>query len=212
VNRAGPAVHGASPPPLVPLTVGDVEAAADDGARAVDVRAIERYAAGHVPGSLSIRWRAQFATWLGWLVSREQPVVFVTDDGLDRADLAWAAYTVGHERLVGELAGGIDAWQSAGRALTATALVGPDGADGRRVLDVRQRSEFAAGHLPGAHLVELGQLTDPAFVVPGGPVLVHCGHGERAMSAARLLERGGHRDVAVLAGGPDDLGQLEVGA
>jgi rhodanese-related sulfurtransferase len=31
-----------------------------------------------------------------------------------------------------------------------------------------------------------------------------CGHGERAAGAASLLERAGHRDVAVLEGGPDD--------
>jgi hypothetical protein len=32
------------------------------------------------------------------------------------------------------------------------------------------------------------------------------------MSAASLLERAGHNDVAVLAGGPDELGELETGA
>ena len=31
-----------------------------------------------------------------------------------------------------------------------------------------------------------------------------CGHGERATGAASLLDRAGHRDVAVLDGGPDD--------
>jgi rhodanese-related sulfurtransferase len=43
-------------------------------------------------------------------------------------------------------------------------------------------------------------------------VLVHCGHGERAMSAASLLQRTGRDDVAVLAGGLDELGELETGA
>ena len=31
-----------------------------------------------------------------------------------------------------------------------------------------------------------------------------CGHGERAVGAASLLERAGHHDLAVLVGGPDD--------
>ncbi|MGH3428731.1 MAG: rhodanese-like domain-containing protein [Mycobacteriales bacterium] len=31
-----------------------------------------------------------------------------------------------------------------------------------------------------------------------------CGHGERAMTAASLLERAGRTDVAVLEGGPED--------
>jgi rhodanese-related sulfurtransferase len=44
-----------------------------------------------------------------------------------------------------------------------------------------------------------------------------CGHGERAMGAASLLERAGHHDLAVLDGGPQDWigatgGRLVIGA
>jgi len=209
VNRAGPSVHGPTPPPLPALSVAEVDAALADGAQMVDVRQIETFAAGHVPGSLSIPFRSQFATWLGWLVRREQPVVFVADDGPDRTDLVWAAYTVGHEHLAGELAGGIGAWHAAGRDLARIPLVGPDAANGRQVLDIRQRAEYAAGHVPGAAHTELGRLTETIEAIPDGPLLVYCGHGERAMSAASLLERAGRCDVAVLAGGPDELGELE---
>lgn len=31
-----------------------------------------------------------------------------------------------------------------------------------------------------------------------------CGHGERAMTAATLLERAGHHNLGVLVGGPGD--------
>lgn len=58
--------------------------------------------------------------------------------------------------------------------------------------------------------MELGALVATTEGIPHGPVLVHCGHGERAMSAASLLERAGHREVAVLAGSPDELGDLQV--
>jgi rhodanese-related sulfurtransferase len=33
---------------------------------------------------------------------------------------------------------------------------------------------------------------------------VMCGHGERAATAAELLERAGHQDLSILAGGPHD--------
>jgi rhodanese-related sulfurtransferase len=36
-------------------------------------------------------------------------------------------------------------------------------------------------------------------------MVVMCGHGERAMSAASLLERNGHTQVSVLDGGPQDV-------
>ncbi|NUT46002.1 MAG: rhodanese-like domain-containing protein, partial [Saccharothrix sp.] len=57
---------------------------------------------------------------------------------------------------------------------------------------------------PGAQHVELGDLAGRADEVPREPLVVMCGHGERAMGAASLLERAGHRDVAVLTGGPGD--------
>lgn len=212
VNRRGPAVHGAAPPALAALGPQDVRAAMAAGAEVVDARPIEAFAAGHVPGSLSNPWRAQFATWLGWLVPRDRPVVFVADGTVDRRDLVWAALTVGGEHLAGELAGGVAAWQAAGLDVATTPLVDAGGAGGRRVVDIRQRSEFDAGHVAGAVHVELGSLTRATGAVPDAPVLVHCGHGERAMSAASLLERAGHRGVAVLAGGPDDLGELTVDA
>ncbi len=212
VNRAGPTVHGPTPPAWPELDLDAFDAAVADGAEIVDVRQIGPFADGHVPGALSNPWRPPFATWLGWLVDRTRPVVFIVDDAIDRRDLVWAAMTVGFERLVGELAGGIDTWRQAGRQLATVPLVDAAGVDDRQVLDIRQTSEFAAGHVPGAAHVELGTLTQPTERIPDTSLLVHCGHGERAMSAASLLQRAGHKDVAVLAGGPDELGELEIGA
>jgi hydroxyacylglutathione hydrolase len=211
VNRAGPAVHGVQPSPLAPLDLEAFDRAVAAGAEVVDVRQIGPFADGHVPGSLSNPWRGQFATWLGWLVDRTRPVVFVADDTVDRNDLVWAALTVGFEHLVGELTGGVDAWRAAGRTLATTPLVEASDSAGREVLDIRQRSEFESGHVPGALHVELGALAGNADGIPDTSMLVHCGHGERAMSAASLLQRAGRGDVAVLAGGPDELGELETG-
>ena len=69
------------------------------------------------------------------------------------------------------------------------------------VLDVRQTSEWDAGHVPDAMHIELGDLADAS--APAGPVTVMCGHGERAMTGASILEAIGHRHLSVLIGGPD---------
>ena len=37
-----------------------------------------------------------------------------------------------------------------------------------------------------------------------GHLTVMCGHGERAMTGASLLERAGHHDLSVLVGGAED--------
>jgi rhodanese-related sulfurtransferase len=71
------------------------------------------------------------------------------------------------------------------------------------VLDVRQDAEYLSGHIPGAVHAELGDLPRQVQDAPGGAVVM-CGHGERAMTAASLLQRSGRHDLAVLDGGPAD--------
>jgi hydroxyacylglutathione hydrolase len=210
VNRRGPAVlDPARTGSLAQLPVSAVRGWREDGAVVVDARPVPDYARAHVPGALSIPLRAQFATWLGWLVPPEAPIVVVRNPDQDLAELVWQALNIGVDRFVGELAGGIDAWSAAGYPTAGTRLVDPAEVDERRrMLDIRQDSEFTAGHLPGAVHIELGALAQAARDLPDESTVLMCGHGERAMGAASLLERAGHRDLAVLVGGPDDWAQV----
>ncbi len=203
VNRKGPRVYG-EPPGLERLDVGAVNRRVAEGAVIVDVRPLASFAAGHLPGSLSIMLRPQFASWLGWLVSRDRPLVFVLDPGQDRAELVRQCLAIGYERLAGEIDGGVDAWRAHDRPLATVALVGPDQAE-RTVVDVRQRNEFASGHVPGALGVELGDAASLAPTLHAGRLTVMCGHGERAMTAASILAAEGRADVSVLLGGPADV-------
>lgn len=203
VNRRGPRVYG-SLPLLAGLDAATTRRLLNDGAVLVDVRPVARFAAGHIPGSLSIPLRPQFGSWLGWLVGRDQAVVFVVDDDQDRAELVRQCLCIGYERLVGEVAGGVDAWAADGGPLTRTRLVEPEALDRRPVLDVRQAAEYSAGHVPNAAHLELGSVPSRLAAVPEGPITVMCGHGERAMTAASLLEAAGRDDISVLVGGPDD--------
>jgi len=201
VNRRGPAVYGAGPPALARLGAGEVRRVVGDGALIVDVRPVAAFAAGHVPGSLSIPLREAFATWLGWLADAGRPLVFVLGQDQDRDDVVRQALNVGYEYLAGELAGGIAAWQAAGLPVRRIPLV-PAAAAGGMVVDVRQDAEFAAGHLPGARHAELGTL---AGIPPEpGPLTLMCGRGERAMTAASILAAAGREDLAVAVGGPAD--------
>jgi len=203
VNRRGPKVLTTSPE-LARLDTGDVQRLLADGAQLVDVRPVVDYAAGHVPGSVSIPLRAQFATWLGWLLDPQTPTVIVRNPGQDPAEILWPALTIGHDRIAGELAGGITAWRETGSEIRSTRLMNPDQIDPHSVVDVRQESEHDSGRVPGAHLAELGRLTDTASELPTGPVTAMCGHGERAATAASLLERAGRDDVSIVVGGPSD--------
>jgi glyoxylase-like metal-dependent hydrolase (beta-lactamase superfamily II)/rhodanese-related sulfurtransferase len=199
-NRRGPSVLDGTPP-LSALDAGRVRALLTDGGQVVDVRPAAEFAAGHIPGALSIPLRDQFATWLGWLLPDTTPLVLVAGDGQDLAEVVWQAYKIGYERLAGHLAGGMPAWLEAGHPQATTAFVTADQTPDGPYLDVRQEAEYAAGHVPGALHLELGDLARHAADAPAGAV-VACGHGERAMTAASVLESAGHTGVTVLDGGP----------
>jgi glyoxylase-like metal-dependent hydrolase (beta-lactamase superfamily II)/rhodanese-related sulfurtransferase len=200
-NRRGPRLYAAVPA-LARLDLADVQTHIAAGAALVDARSIDAFAAGHIPGALSIEHRKVFASWLGWLVELDRPIVFVLDETVDRVDLVRQCLTVGHEHVLGELNGGIDAWTNAGHSLAQIPLVDSTGVAGT-VLDIRQDPEWAAGHVPGALHTELAFVTDAAL--PAGPVTLMCGHGERAMTGASILAAAGHTEVAVLRGGPAEL-------
>jgi hydroxyacylglutathione hydrolase len=207
-NRAGPELLGRDWRVLPLLSTDRVREHLAGGGVLVDARPVAAFASGHVPGALSIALRPQFASWLGWLVDDARPLAFVLDDDQDRGELARQCRTIGYDRLLGELAGGMTAWRAAGLpeaqlpVVEAARLGDPPGV----VLDVRQASEVADGHLPGAVAVELGALAGdlvPAEL-PEGPVTVMCSHGQRATTAASLLERAGRKDLRVARGGPED--------
>jgi hydroxyacylglutathione hydrolase len=207
-NRVGPELLGRDWKVLPTLSTDQVQQRLAGGGVVVDVRPITAFAAGHIPGALSIALRPAFASWLGWLLDDTQPLVFVLDEDQDREELARQCRTIGYDHLVGELAGGMAAWRAANLPQAQLPVVEAEQLDDQPgvVLDVRQASEITDGHLPGAVAVELGALAGdrrPAQL-PLGPVTVMCAHGERAMTAASLLERAGHKDLSVVHGGPQD--------
>jgi hydroxyacylglutathione hydrolase len=208
VNRRGPAVLTAAPA-LPALSLEQVIEFQDEGAQIVDTRRPADYASGHIPGALSIALRPVFATWLGWLADPQRPVVIVRSPDQDPEDIVGAAAKVGFDTLAGELDVGFLAWGDAG-TMRSSSLIGARrlvAEASSSIVDVRQASEFRAGHVPGARNIELGGLAEHLSELPAGPLAVMCRHGERAMTAASILERAGRTDVAVLDGGATDWAQ-----
>ena len=84
-------------------------------------------------------------------------------------------------------------------------------ADGRRVIDVREPSEWAEGHLPGATLLPLADVASHiGELVPdrSTPLLLHCASGARSARAAVRLEALGYSDLVNMAGHIGDWRRL----
>jgi sulfur-carrier protein adenylyltransferase/sulfurtransferase len=78
---------------------------------------------------------------------------------------------------------------------------GLDG-DGFQLVDVRQPAEYEAGHLPGAQLMPVAELSArSADLDPDKPTLVYCAIGGRSRVAAQMLAGKGFSEVINLSGG-----------
>ena len=214
-NRRGPSLLPAQLA-LEPMSPTAAAAAQTGGATLLDVRPVPSFAAAHPAGALSIPLRPEFASWLGWLAAHDRPIIVLREPGQHLDEVLWPAAKIGYENIVGEVAGGIDAWTAAALPTTSTPVTEATADEGIRVLDIRQAAEYQAGHVPGALHVELGELPGAIDRLADIPTVVMCGHGERAMGAASLMTGHGLTQVSVLAGSPKDWAeangqQLETG-
>ena len=70
------------------------------------------------------------------------------------------------------------------------------------ILDLREPTEYQAGHLPGAVLIPQAELATRLDEVPRNrPILAVCASGARSFRAARFLKRLGYDHVVNLEGG-----------
>ena len=69
------------------------------------------------------------------------------------------------------------------------------------LIDVRQPEEFRSGHIPGAKLIPLGELTRRLNELPKNKEIVCvCASGSRSKSATKMLLREGYNAINMNGG------------
>ncbi len=207
INRLGPTVLREAPRPTA-LDPTQADEAIRRGATVVDGRDRTAFATAHLPGSLNIELDESFTSYVGWLVPFDAPLVLVMPT--PERDAATEAVTqllrIGYDHVAGWLHGGLEAWQGAGRPVSAYPVVGlRDLASSRSetvLLDVRQPNEWRdEGVVPGSERVFVADLASRMEELPRDrPVAVMCQSGHRASMAASLLDGAGY-DVRLVARG-----------
>ena len=212
-NRLNPTSFTASPVPE--WTPTQIEQHLASGGTVLDGRDRYSFAAGHIPGSIGVELGDSFAPWAGWLSPYGAPIVLILDPDQDAKLAATELARTGLDDVVG-VAYGLADWSAAGRELaryeTATSSdVAAALADGAQILDVRDPSEWEAGHIGGSVHRYLPDLLEglPDGLNPAEPVWVICRSGNRASIAAGILERHDLDLVVVAKGGVTDI--LEAG-
>ena len=208
INRDGPAILGGFPSPAA----GDrdaLERALASGTVVIDTRPAAVFGAGHVPGTLNIPLNKSFSTWAGWLVSYDVDIHLIADDERTVATAVRELAMIGLDRVTGWYATAVvTAWRDTGRHLGTIAALEPAALAPRlaagdvTLVDVRNRSEWEAGHLPHALHIPLGHLAARLAEIPRDrPIVVQCQSGARSAIAASHLQRLGVVDVHDLLGG-----------
>lgn len=212
INKKGPRVLGSFRRPTR-LDGSGLRQLLDRGMLVVDIRPATDFAAAHVPGTISIPFNKSFVTWAGWLIPYRTPFYLLADDRcthcLDEATRALAK--IGLDEIAGYFsAAAVDDWSAAGRALgaipqmTARQLAELLRNEQATILDVRGRTEWEAGHLPGAMHIPLGYLTDRLDEIPRDrPVVIQCQSGARSAIAASVLRANGFENAVNLRDGLD---------
>lgn len=189
-------------------TEAELRDAVARGALLVDVRESPEFAAAHVAGALNVPLGKSFLTWAGSVIPADRDIVLLAarhDRGIgERA--AYELSLIGIDRVVGVVVAG-DLSIIGDRPLSRidsvpAPAIGPSVQNDRIVLDVRNRSEWEEGHIPGTRLIPLAELTARLEELRGGaPIAVHCQSGSRSAVAASVLQAAGFSDVVDVEGG-----------
>jgi hydroxyacylglutathione hydrolase len=203
---------------LLPLAPRQVEQKRLAGAMLVDVRTDQQFDDAHIAGAIcNPMLRAGFGSKLAWLADRDQEIVFVGRDDEDGRRAGRLAVAVGIRRLGGFLHGGMTSWWQERLPVDGIERLSLEALPGRlagdpdvQLLDVRERSEWDEGHIPGSHFLPWHDIDAvPDGIDPVRPVAVLCASGQRAATAASLVRRyGGERVIHVVDGGVPAWGRL----
>lgn len=195
-NKVGPALLG-EPTPLKSYTATELnQAIEDDAVIFVDTRSIDEVHQGTPTGSLTIPGVDKSATYGAWAYNPEtesRPLVVLAEDADQAAQFRDHLVRVGVDGVVGY------ATSLEGVNLTLPAVVTVEelpsfGHD--MLVDMRNKTEYAQGHLPGAVQLSAGRALWQTKELPSaGTIVTYCQSGARNGVAAAALRREGFNVV-----------------
>jgi hydroxyacylglutathione hydrolase len=160
------------------------------------------FGAGHRPGALNVVGNDSFAVRVGATIPFGTPLVILTTDSDQAERLRGQLAVIGYDDVRGYASPEPAEGQAVARIEQLDARAAATRAsEGAILLDVREPSEWRAGHAPDAIHIPYEHVRDRANEIPEGrPIVTYCAGGIRSSLAASILESDG-RDVANLRGG-----------
>ena len=155
-NLAGPAAADLTPPRRA--GAAELRRRIAAGEWVADLRGRRAFAAGHVPGTLSVGLDGSFATYLGWIIPWGTPLTLLGETPGQVAEAQRELVRIGIDRPAAAATGSPTQW-AGGRSLarlqvaSLAELAAARHRAGVVALDVRRNLEWAGGHVGwgGAH-------------------------------------------------------------
>ncbi|MDJ1370528.1 MBL fold metallo-hydrolase [Gulosibacter molinativorax] len=199
-NKEGPAVLG-QVTPIAELPQDEVIRLVESGdAIIVDTRNNREVHEGTVEGSLNIPGPAKAATYGGWAVDPERNInslILYVKDAEKAQEIRDHLMRVGIDNVIGYTTS-IEGLPTMKPKTIAPAEL--EAFDAALLLDVRNKTEYADGHIPGAKQLSGGRVLWHQDELPReGTIVSYCQSGVRNSVAASALRREGF-DVVELEG------------
>lgn len=184
--------------PLVDLNAVQVKTAVHEGAGLVDLRSRKVFADRHIRGSYNIEFGDSVATYVGWLMPWEEPLIFIDDSSnADKANEQLSL--IGKDNSAGKAsADRLSSLMDSSYAVQTYNDLKNQDLNLITVLDVRRNSEWDKAHIPEAIHIPLHELSNKLSLIPKDrAVWVHCAAGYRAAMGASILS-GSSYDVVLI--------------
>lgn len=195
-------------PVLRPLSVLEVNGHIRSGSQILDIRSPTGFAAGHIPGSISI-WRDGISAYAGWFVGYDHPIIIIDDFNQNTDEIVRQMVRLGYDNSAGILNGGFPAWSRSGGAIGTVPTCSVQQLRERMnnenlfLLDVRDiKNRLKVGHITGSHHIYVGELPGNLAEIPRDePVVVYCDAGYKGSLAASILAQHNYHNVTNVLGG-----------
>ena len=196
-------------PKLKQLSGAELKAAMEAGIKVIDARNKVVFAAGFIPDSINIQGNNSFATWAGWFLNYEEKFILLADENqLD--DLTRKLMRIGLDNIMGYVPS-TKSWTEVGGTLEKANVISLAefkpmlDANNLQVIDVRNETEYKAGHIKEAVHIFVGKLLDNLDKIQKDKkVVIHCQGGDRSAIAYSLLAKNGFKNIQNYSAGMNE--------
>lgn len=205
VNKVGIELLKNLPPVKVVSSYEEVAQLLADGKQVIDTRPAEDFSQGFIAGTLNIPYNNALTNWAGWLVDYTKPLyLLINPSQLD--DILIALRSIGIDNVVGygdvtkvlEEASALESYENI-TPLEAKPLIESEKV---HVLDVRNQTEYDAGHIENAQHIMVGTLSKRLDELQTDKkIVVQCQGGARSAIAVSVLKANGIHNIVNLTGG-----------